>query len=283
MPRIRSVHPELCQDEELAALDNPAAERTFVRLWTHLDDEGRAVDHPKLLKAALYPLHDSMPPERVDEDLQVLADNGMIQRYEVAGKRYLCAKAGPWARYQKPRHPSPSKYPAPPEPDATPTADRRNGSAGSGKPPAVVEVGDGERERRNAAAQRAADVIFENIAGACGWAIKELTGDARGKLNAAAKQLRDADADPDLIPKFPAWWRTTYPGVQLTPQCVSGHWPAFLASRNGRGTSAAITNVVRPTWECSVGNPQCKDGRFFGEDGQMHKCGCQSSKASARG
>lgn len=278
MPRIRSVHPELCQDEDLAALDDPSAERTFVRLWTHLDDEGRAVDNPKLLKAALYPLHDSMTAETVNRDLEVLAGVGMILRYERDGKRYLCAKAGPWKTYQKPRHPSPSKYPPPSDDHVRSTAKRRNGSAEGRRPHAGEERsgdGGGERGRRTATAQRAPDLLFENLAGACGWPLKDLTDGSRGKLNAAAGELRNVQADPALIPKFPAWWRTTYPNVQLTPHCVSNHWPAFMASRNG---SSPPANVVKPPWKCPAGNPECKDGRFFGEDGQMHKCACRGAK-----
>ena len=57
MARIRSVKPELCTSETMAEV-SAEAERTFVRLWTHCDDEGRCKDNPKLLKAALFPLHD---------------------------------------------------------------------------------------------------------------------------------------------------------------------------------------------------------------------------------
>lgn len=159
MARIRSVHPDVCLDETLADA-SPRAERTFMRLWTHLDDEGRCIDNPKLIKAALYPLHDDMAAVDVDDDLTELASLGLIRRYQVAGRAVLCAKPEAWARYQKPRHPSPSKLPAPPDPDSEPptddgcpTAQRRNGSADSGHPPAERRqapalvgdgVGDGE-------------------------------------------------------------------------------------------------------------------------------------------
>lgn len=112
MPRIRSVHPEICEDITLAEV-SAYAERTFVRLWTHLDDEGRGVDEPKLLKARLYPLHDSMTVERVEKDLAELEAKGLLQRYEVDGKRYLSAKPQAWHQWQKPQRRKPSKLPAP--------------------------------------------------------------------------------------------------------------------------------------------------------------------------
>lgn len=138
MPRIRSVHPEVCSDEALAEV-SAYAERTFVRLWTHLDDEGRALDNPKLLASTLYPLHDDMSADELDDDLTELCAAGLVQRYDANGKRYLSAKPDAWRRFQKPRHPTPSKYPPPPEDYAPPTAVRRNAPAASRSPHAGVE------------------------------------------------------------------------------------------------------------------------------------------------
>lgn len=126
LPRIRSVHPDICDDETLAEV-TAYAERTFIRLWTHLDDKGRGVDNPKLWKGKLYPLHDDVTSDRVERDLTELAACGLLIRYEVDGKRYLCAKPETWAKYQKPQHPTPSKLPAPPEPSRSP----HEGSPGS--------------------------------------------------------------------------------------------------------------------------------------------------------
>lgn len=126
MPRIRSVSPDIVEDESLARV-SPYAERTFVRLWTILDDKGRGKDNALLLKAQLYPIDQRMTAERVEKDLAELEAEGLLQRYEVDGKRYLCAKAEAWSRYQKPKHPTPSKLPPPPElpPDGVRTTPQR--------------------------------------------------------------------------------------------------------------------------------------------------------------
>lgn len=159
MARIRSVHPELCRDDVLADV-SAEAERTFIRLWPHLDDAGRAKDSPRLLKADLYPLHDHVSAEDVNRDLDELAAKGLVLRYEVDGKRYLTAKPEAWATYQKPRHPSPSKLPAPsagvvrppsdvgrpPEEDTTAPADGGSPTAQRRNPPAGVVVGEGVGE-----------------------------------------------------------------------------------------------------------------------------------------
>jgi hypothetical protein len=110
------VHPDICEDETLANC-SAYAERTFVRLWTHLDDDGRCKDDARLLVAQLYPLHVEMTAERVEKDLCELAQVGLLQRYMVNGKRYLMAKPAAWSRYQKPRRRVASKHPPPHPPD----------------------------------------------------------------------------------------------------------------------------------------------------------------------
>lgn len=122
MARIRSVHPDICTDDVLAGASD-GAERLFVRLWTHLDDEGRCVDNPLLLKGALFPLNVTWTPASIDLYVDELVDLGLLFRYEVDRRRYLTVKRS-WKTWQKPRHPTPSKLPAPP--DQVFTADRRN-------------------------------------------------------------------------------------------------------------------------------------------------------------
>lgn len=147
MPRIRSVSPDIVEDESLAKV-SPYAERTFVRLWTILDDKGRGKDNALLLKAQLYPLDERMTAERVAKDLAELEAEGLLQRYEVDGKRYLCAKPEAWSRYQKPKHPTPSKLPPPP--DLPPSGVRTTPQRGEDYPESLHGdgggVGDGEGE-----------------------------------------------------------------------------------------------------------------------------------------
>ena len=110
MARIRSVKPEICESETIARL-SAEVERTFVRLWTHLDDHGRAKDNPHLIVAALFPLLAEVTVEVVDQHLDVLAGEGLIVRYVVDGTRYLACPS--WAEHQHPQKPRPSKIPPP--------------------------------------------------------------------------------------------------------------------------------------------------------------------------
>lgn len=142
MARIRSVSPDLCVSETMAEL--PATlERTFVRLWTHCDDDGRCVDNPRLIKAAIYPLHDAITAPVLEGELAALADAGLILRYEVNGKRYLLVRS--WGQYQHPKNPAKSKCPPPadtPEPTPTPALPQD----GVSHPPLEFGVGEGEGE-----------------------------------------------------------------------------------------------------------------------------------------
>lgn len=109
MPRIRSVHPDICSSESMSLL--PAeVERTYVRLWTHMDDQGRCVDNVKLIKAAIYPLHDEMTLDVVNEHLDRLVAGRHLIDYEADGRALLQVRE--WTKYQHPQRPTKEKLPA---------------------------------------------------------------------------------------------------------------------------------------------------------------------------
>lgn len=120
MPRMRTVKPAICTSETLTLVDR-GARYTFVLLWTHCDDEGRAVYNTRLLKAALYPLEDDITPAVVESDLALLADVGAVHIYEVAGRAYVHIPS--WHEHQRPQHKVDSGLPPCPrtEHDVRPT------------------------------------------------------------------------------------------------------------------------------------------------------------------
>ena len=111
MARIRSIKPEFFKSETLSLLPIPAR-MTFIGLWTEADDAGRLVDNSKLLKGSLWPLDDDVTAVDVSLHIHMLADVGLVERYEVEGRRYLHVCG--WDEHQKINRPSPSKHPAPP-------------------------------------------------------------------------------------------------------------------------------------------------------------------------
>ncbi len=115
MARIRSIKPEFFTSLTIAALSVPARLH-FIGLWTHVDDDGRAIDDPRLFKAALWPLDDSMTTAKVDKLTAELEASGRIVRYTVKGRHYLHVCG--W-EHQKIDRKSPSKHPSPDEADSS--------------------------------------------------------------------------------------------------------------------------------------------------------------------
>lgn len=115
MARIRTIKPEFFTSLTIADL-SLTARLTFIGLWTHVDDDGRCVDEPRLVRAAVWPLDDRTAAD-VEVDLRTLHDASLIHRYERSGRRFLAIRN--WREHQRIDKPKPSKLPAPE--DGTPT------------------------------------------------------------------------------------------------------------------------------------------------------------------
>lgn len=87
MARARNIKPGFFDNEILGEL--PALTRLlFIGLWCLADREGRLQDRPKRIKKELLG-YDDVTADDVDTMLQQLNDNGFIQRYKIAGERYI--------------------------------------------------------------------------------------------------------------------------------------------------------------------------------------------------
>lgn len=109
MARIRNIKPEFFTSETVAELPL-RARLTWIGLWTHCDNHGRARDNVKIIKGALWPL-DDVSNEDVEEDLSTLAKLGRIVRYTVSGKRYLVITN--WGEHQYGAFKGDPRYPGP--------------------------------------------------------------------------------------------------------------------------------------------------------------------------
>lgn len=109
MPRIRTIKPDFFTSLTIADL-TPEQRLTFIGLWTHCDDEGRCVDDPRLVKAAVWPLDDRNSAD-IEIDLKALSECSLILRYTLNRKRYLAITN--WFEHQRINRPTASKFPAP--------------------------------------------------------------------------------------------------------------------------------------------------------------------------
>lgn len=117
VPRIRTIKPDAFTSETLSSVDY-FTRWTFAGLWTYFDDEGYGRGDARLIRAALFPLDDSVTPKKVEAALDRLIDIGAVCRYEVDGKPYLHAPN--WGEHQKVNRATRTKLPKCPEHDAAP-------------------------------------------------------------------------------------------------------------------------------------------------------------------
>lgn len=115
MARIRTIKPAFFSSLTNAELPKPTR-LTWIGLWTYVDDAGRGVDDPRLVKASIWPLDDDYTTKKIDADLGLLAKAGKIERYKVAGRRYL--RVVEW-HHQRINRPVPSTLPASPHEDVS--------------------------------------------------------------------------------------------------------------------------------------------------------------------
>lgn len=111
--RIRSIKPEILEDEKTAAL--PHLEwRLFVSLWLIADDYGNLRGDPTyVLGQTLWATGETRGT--IATALEHLAGVGLLVRYVVRGQSY-CHIAG-WAKHQKVTHPGKPRMPGPDEAD----------------------------------------------------------------------------------------------------------------------------------------------------------------------
>jgi hypothetical protein len=99
MARIRTLKPELLEDEKVAALSDLEF-RVFVSSILLADDYGNFRAHPDRVRAAILWGH---PESDVASVLLRLAEVGLIDLYEDGGQRY--AHLSGWEKHQKVTHP----------------------------------------------------------------------------------------------------------------------------------------------------------------------------------
>lgn len=95
MPRIRTIKPEIFQDEKLSILD-PLTRLVFIGLITQADDAGRLVDSPKMIDGMLFPQTD----DTCTEALEILASVGVIKRGDTASGQRVIQISG-WDKHQR--------------------------------------------------------------------------------------------------------------------------------------------------------------------------------------
>lgn len=110
MARIRTIKPELPEDETLGACTRDAR-LLFILLWTRCDDHGRFRAAPALLRS-LFPYDEDVTAQMVGEWLTELAESGRVELYEIESQKYGVIVN--WTKHQRIDNAGKPLYPDPP-------------------------------------------------------------------------------------------------------------------------------------------------------------------------
>jgi Arc/MetJ-type ribon-helix-helix transcriptional regulator len=111
VPRIRSIKPELFEDEALGECSRDAR-LLFVGLISHSDDEGRQRAAPRKLLGYVFPFDEEVSSGDVRGWLEELEGWGLVQLYDIRGQSFLQIRN--WTKHQRVEKPRPSSIPPPP-------------------------------------------------------------------------------------------------------------------------------------------------------------------------
>lgn len=132
MPRIRTIKPELFQDEKITQL--PIVDRfVFIGLISMADDAGRLLDNVKVIDAFVFPTTD----DSARDSLARLSRMSRIRRGTTASGQAVIQIVG-WERHQRVDHPNMAAALPPIETETPPpqgdASVRENGASGSREP-----------------------------------------------------------------------------------------------------------------------------------------------------
>jgi hypothetical protein len=121
MRRIRSIKPEILEDEVVACLPH-LQWRLFVSLWLLADDYGNLRGRAAMIRgAALWACEEGDP--QVQQALDALAALGLLRPYTVRGQTYLHIEG--WERHQRVDKPGKPAVPGPLEDSREPRENSR--------------------------------------------------------------------------------------------------------------------------------------------------------------
>lgn len=111
-PRIRTLKPEMWQDERVGTLSRDAR-LLLLGLVTLADDEGRfACPMPRII-GHCFPWDDDITPAKVSRWLEEIAAQGIVLLYRSEGRPYGAFRH--WRRHQRVNRATPSTLPSSPD------------------------------------------------------------------------------------------------------------------------------------------------------------------------
>jgi hypothetical protein len=250
VPRIRSIQPDIWDDDDIAAVSRPAR-LVFVGLITQADDDGYLPGATKWVRSKVFP-YDDIDVDSVDGWLEELHRVGLVVRYLADGKPYIWLPN--WEKhqsidkrwYKQTKFPKPSERPlndspkvvesAPDEPDGVVEPERigedRSGEEGIGE--SEIEIPDAPLS----------DLLASLVA--------ENTGKAptisKAWIDAERLMLGKDGRGPEEAERLIRWtardefWRAN---VLSMPKFREKYDQLLLTAKRGKTSSAGMDNARR--------------------------------------
>ena len=228
MSRIRTVKPELFEDEELA--EKPLGTRLlFIALFTMADREGRLEDRPRIIKLKAFPWDEV----EIDAMLWELAPK-FIVRYRANEKRYI--EIPNFLKHQRP-HPKEAMSKIPPSAAGQPLDPNRAGLLGGGNPTPNGSNREKDGPDREKVVPGREKGIPRTYGGQTGRRTEGKENRGEGKESNAPSSAQGADSKPppSMILEFPVvgsgaktWnlmsdklkeYHSSYPGLDVLSVC----------------------------------------------------------------
>ena len=102
MARKVFISSGMSSDDKLLEVGGKDQQAVLIWPWILLtfDDWGRAEANAKVLKARIFPSLDSLSAEDIERALILFGEKGLVELYEVSGRRYMRIPEERWYRYQ---------------------------------------------------------------------------------------------------------------------------------------------------------------------------------------
>jgi hypothetical protein len=267
--RIRSIKPSFWRSLSMSKLPLQTRHH-FIGLWGVADDEGRAIEDPRLLKGDLWSLDPRVSSRQIGTMQVELAAAGKLWRYTDGEKTYF--EIVNWKDHQKINHPQKSSLPAHDDPSVDPLDEpsprtlfpddsgtlpvtalesSRNGpgtlqpGSGSGSGSGVGKREEGRGKELATPSRRDRDPAFLGLCEVEGSVYDELDSDGRKTIAVALAKIRRASPDVDereILRRSEIYHEVMPPGTMLTAPALAKHWAKLSvkpATRTGVRDRAA--------------------------------------------
>lgn len=231
MARIRTIKPSFFTSLTITALSF-RCRLGFVGLWTHVDDAGRCVYEPRLIKAAIYPLDDAVSVADVAADVATMIAANLVTLYEVGDRKYL--QINGFAEHQHINRARKSDLPGPDAGVLTEASVNPHG----GLTDVWGQEGKGMEGKGKGVEKRAATPRGGWVDEAVQLWTREIGVESHGRMGKAlapAVKVFGAPAVLAAIPKFAGWRRDKMhefdgkvPGLQYFASNLRSHIPRNL-------------------------------------------------------